>query len=100
MKGVGYTHLNSSQPELLKTATEKNELVMRNQLQFLLSYLKPTCAGDTFSLVAISLITGSSMTTGSESWTLGRPGFPSGEYASRIIPWGHTHDTWHVQRQS
>ena len=50
--------------------------------------LTSTCAGVEFSLVAISLMTGSSRTTGSVSVFEGRLGLPSGEYASRRIPVG------------
>ena len=57
------------------------------------SLIKHTCAGVQSSLVAISLMTGSSKTTGSVSVFEGRLGLPSGEYASRRIPIGRNHIT-------
>ena len=45
-----------------------------------------TCPAVAPCLVAKSLITGSSNTTGSSAEILGRPGEPRGAYASKIIP--------------
>lgn len=56
-----------------------------------------TCAGDAFSLFAISWMTGSSMTTGSLSFSLvRRPGLPNGEYASNTIPAGYRFNRNHI----